>query len=56
VENLTNKIMQEEKLSINEFGYDLPENKIAKFPLTQRDESKLLIYKQGKIEEDVFFI
>ncbi len=35
-------------------SYDLPDEKIAKYPLKTRDVSKLLIYKNGKISEDKF--
>jgi S-adenosylmethionine:tRNA ribosyltransferase-isomerase len=41
-------------LSIKDFTYHLPEDRIAKYPLPERDASKLLIYKQGKITEDVY--
>ena len=41
-------------ISINEFDYDLPEERIAKFPLAQRNLSKLLVYKNGIIESHVF--
>jgi len=43
-----------QSLSISDFDYHLPEEKIAKFPLPQRDKSKLLIWKNGQISEDVF--
>ncbi len=43
-----------EDISINEFTYDLPVDKIAIYPLNQRDESKLLIYRNQEIKEDVF--
>jgi S-adenosylmethionine:tRNA ribosyltransferase-isomerase len=39
-------------LSIKEFTYDLPEDRIAKYPLPERDASRLLIYNAGKITED----
>lgn len=39
-------------LSINDFTYELPEEKIARFPLAERDRSKLLIYKDHLIQED----
>jgi len=42
------------QLSIKDFTYSLPEEKIAKFPLPERDESRLLIYKRGSIIEDRF--
>ncbi len=38
-------------LSINDFNYELPDKKIAKHPLPKRDESKLLVFKSGKITE-----
>jgi len=41
-------------LSIKDFTYSLPEERIAKYPLTERDASKLLIYKEEKIEEDIY--
>lgn len=39
-------------LSIKDFTYSLPEDRIAKYPLAERDASKLLIYKEGHITED----
>lgn len=41
-------------ISIDEFTYDLPQEKIATFPLEQRDSSKLLVYKAGEISESLF--
>ncbi|MDR1653194.1 MAG: S-adenosylmethionine:tRNA ribosyltransferase-isomerase [Prevotellaceae bacterium] len=41
-------------LKISDYHYDLPDERIAKHPVAQRDKSKLLIYKDGKISEDVF--
>ena len=41
-------------LSIKNFTYSLPEERIAKYPLAERDASKLLIYKGEKNEEDIF--
>lgn len=46
--------MDPKKLQIKDFTYELPENKIAKYPLPKRDESKLLIYKDGTIEENIY--
>ncbi len=47
--------MQDTKnISIGEFDYTLPDNRIAKFPLTRRDQSKLLLYNKGVVSEDVF--
>lgn len=41
-------------LHIDEFNYSLPEELIARYPLPVRDSSKLLVYRQGKISQDVF--
>ena len=43
--------MHPKYLSIKDFNYTLTDEKIAKYPLQQRDESRLLIYKSGQIEE-----
>ena len=40
---------------IADFDYPLPDERIAKFPLERRDQSKLLIYKDGSISESQFF-
>jgi S-adenosylmethionine:tRNA ribosyltransferase-isomerase len=42
------------ELSIKNYTYDLPEDRIALHPLAQRDASKLLVYQGGKISETVF--
>ena len=41
-------------IRISDFDYQLPDEKIAQFPLSERDKSKLLIYKDNKISSDVF--
>jgi len=41
-------------LSIKDFTYSLPEDRIAKYPLVEREASKLLIYKEEKIDEDIY--
>ena len=46
--------MNPSKISIQDYSYHLPEEKIALHPLSQRDASKLLVYKKGVIEENVF--
>lgn len=46
--------MHPKKLSIKDFTYFLPEEKIASHPVHPRSASKLLIYKQGTIEQDVY--
>lgn len=42
------------KLSIHDYTYSLPEERIAKYPLQERDASRLLIYKDGHIAEDIY--
>lgn len=42
------------QISIQDYSYHLPEEKIALHPLAQRDASRLLIYKEGKITENTF--
>ncbi|MFN8206414.1 MAG: S-adenosylmethionine:tRNA ribosyltransferase-isomerase [Bacteroidales bacterium] len=37
-----------------EFVYDLPEDRIAQYPLADRSSSRLLVYKDGNIQEGVF--
>ena len=46
--------MHPKNLSINAFDYDLPEEKIATYPLAERDQSKLVIYHSGNISEDIY--
>ncbi|MGC4100270.1 S-adenosylmethionine:tRNA ribosyltransferase-isomerase [Ferruginibacter sp.] len=46
--------MHPKDISILDFTYDLPEEKIAVHPLQQRDHSKLLIYKDGNISTNVY--
>lgn len=41
-------------LSIKNFTYELPEEQIAKYPLADRDSSKLLVYKNSEIYEKTF--
>lgn len=42
------------EIKIEDYTYDLPDGRIAKYPLPERDSSKLLCYDNGKIEEKVF--
>ena len=42
-------------LYIADFNYPLPDERIAKYPLPERDHSKLLIYRDGAVSEDYFF-
>lgn len=43
-----------EKILIDDFNYPLPDERIAKYPLAERDSSKLLVYQDGTICEDHF--
>ena len=42
------------QITIDDYDYHLPTDRIAKFPLENRDESKLLVYRDGVFEESVF--
>lgn len=42
------------EIRIDDYNYDLPDEKIAKYPLSQRDGSKLLCYKGGSVSEYKF--
>ena len=44
-----------EEILIEEYNYPLPDERIAKYPLSQRDRSKLLVYRDGQVSEDVFY-
>ena len=40
---------------IADFNYPLPDERIAKYPLAERDHSKLLVYRNGQVSEDRFY-
>ncbi len=46
--------MDTKDISIQDYTYSLPDERIAKYPLPKRDQSKLLIYRQGEISEKIF--
>ena len=46
--------MHPKDLQIKDFSYNLPDERIAKYPLANRDQSKLLIYKGEQISESVY--
>lgn len=50
---LKEKILNRD-IKISEYNYNLPEQRIAKFPLEQRDASKLLVYRKENISEKTF--
>lgn len=41
-------------INIEDYDYDLPEERIAQYPVKERDSSKLLVFKGGRISEDKF--
>lgn len=45
----------ERHIDINDFNYPLPDERIAKFPLENRSDSKLLVYRNGDIDEKRFY-
>jgi S-adenosylmethionine:tRNA ribosyltransferase-isomerase len=42
------------QIRIAEYNYPLPDERIARFPLEKRDESKLLLFRNGEISESKF--
>ena len=47
--------MEKEPIYIADYNYPLPDERIAKYPLAERDHSKLLVYRNGQVSEDRFF-
>ena len=43
-----------QQINIDEYDYALQDEQIAKFPIEERDKSKLLLYKNGEISESIF--
>ncbi len=48
------QVMKVQDIKIEEYQYDLPEERIAKYPLAQRDASKLLLFRQNNLSEDTY--
>jgi S-adenosylmethionine:tRNA ribosyltransferase-isomerase len=46
--------IEAEKILIKEYNYPLPPEKIAEFPLAERDLSQLLVYKEPQTQDDIF--
>ena len=40
---------------IADYNYPLTDDRIAKYPLPERDHSKLLVYRDGQVSEDHFY-
>lgn len=49
------KMKETQQIRIEDFDYALPNERIAKYPLPQRDTSRLLVYKDGIPTEDTFY-
>ena len=47
--------METQHIHISDYTYELPDERIAKFPIALRDHSKLLVYRHGEVSEDVFY-
>ena len=47
--------MNTKEIHISDYSYELPDERIAKFPKAERDHSKLLLYRHGEVGEDVFY-
>ena len=47
--------MNTKEIHISDYSYALPDERIAKFPMAERDHSKLLLYRHGEVGEDVFY-
>jgi S-adenosylmethionine:tRNA ribosyltransferase-isomerase len=43
-----------QNIKLSDYTYNLPDERIAKFPLPKRDESKLLVYQKGEISHSIF--
>ena len=48
-------MMDTKHIKINDYNYPLPDERIAKFPMTERDHSRLLVYRGGQVSDDVFY-
>lgn len=47
--------MDTKHIHISDYNYELPDERIAKYPLKERDHSKLLVYRHGEITDDTFY-
>ncbi len=47
--------METKEIHISDYNYELADERIAKYPMAERDHSKLLIYHHGEVGEDVFY-
>lgn len=47
--------MNTQEIEIKDYNYELPDERIAKFPLSERDQSKMLVYRGGEIIDERFY-
>ena len=47
--------METKEIHISDYNYELADERIAKYPMAERDHSKLLVYHHGEVGEDVFY-
>lgn len=47
--------MDTKEIHISDYNYPLPDERIAKFPMAERDHSRLLVYNKGQVGEDQFY-
>lgn len=52
---MPNLLEKAAKINLQDYKYELKEERIAKFPLPQRDHSKLLVYKHEEIQHEHFY-
>jgi len=48
-------VIDTKHIQISDYDYPLPDSRIAKFPVAERDHSKLLVYRHGTVSEDMFY-
>ncbi|WP_020526671.1 S-adenosylmethionine:tRNA ribosyltransferase-isomerase [Flexithrix dorotheae] len=51
---MENNLILNRNIKLTDYNYELPDNRIAKYPLKKRDESRLLLYKNEEIEHRKF--
>lgn len=54
MENKNTLLEKVSRISISDYNYELPDERIAKYPLVERDLSKLLVWKNGLIQDSQF--